>query len=1093
MSDIAEKRIQQFHKIKHVTNLLLPYEKEVNRSNSRVISSLLYNLYTDLQAIEDPESIMSKVNTDLVLIPLIRLYKSMTNTEKYGYDVFIEPWLKIMHFLLSRTLLKTWMPPKFTIELFSLFSRLIGQTKQSDEIKYLAVLCLSSSLPAKYKEGRYSSFKESVYYGLAQSLQTNDFLPVASTGIVALLSVIQQDQDIKLRLESLNVLSQLLFDNIRDHDSLAVYLPGVTSKLCATLSRKGEKENHQIMCAGLKVLGELIQMVMCDEDNDTLEEINSFQDVLAHYKEDKQEPIETSGKKRNKAWYAQSKQSLANVMSQILKIRLYPDWRTRQAFVEFAYTLLSSCARTLDNCIQPLLELMVLHMDDAYAEVSNTCQIKMQLLATQPAFEVTIVPILKEELYDWIMKFPKYMISRDESEKTNAMGLITGFILLLREQSASVLSGVLDRASDGWMTALEIDKDSLNVLEEKKAEQFIELETSAEKATPMYPKIRLKHAVTDITTGKLTRLLNVVGRFCDLKSWIQHFMRYLAPENSVLNDPQAAFIVHSLLSGAFSFNADTEVNDWIQDVDEVEDSRKLKLRVITLDVLKDTMDLLTRATFTTTKSSTVTTASSFQLDEESGYILTVCFGLQIVGLTASILGQDELQDQFITLLYPLLAHLGSANVYIHTYALITLDSIALLCGLDSAKELAIQNIDYIINMISQHISVLSENARVPLVLKALIHVGGYASIGYLDDTVLEIYDALERYNSNDWLCIQLCGVLFEIVQTMERNLPKKSQRSSQENTSESNETDGISPEVQSLIEKDGASEEDKDYASMEEIGKYFLERQAEGKHDELTLEQSIMDQANLPIDLPTEDEQEVKEKKEIPLNKEELMAKEIMDRSSHFLTASSPQLRSQMLILLTSGVSILSNHPSELNQLIHSFWKPIINRLNDQQNYVVLHAARLIEAVSSISTDFLSGKFVNDLWPIFKVLLKKGVMAAKTNTVSDYSIYSLYHRTQLCLLHTLTHIVQHVPINQPVVKSILEETKYYYRNGQVQEQLANGCEALFNALATQQPDTVWFYRTCLAGANLQPPSSLLDAFVIPEWMKLGTDRRAIAL
>lgn len=1072
MTDIEKQT--QFEKIKHVSQTLLSHSKQVTRGTSKTIASLLQTLYADLKTLQDPELVMSKPNIDLLLLPLITLYKAMTTQEKQGYEIIIEPWLQVMHFLLSSTLIKLWMPAKFTLELFSLFSNLLSQ-KYSDEIKYLAVLCLSCTLPAKYKEGRYSSFNQSVYFALSKSFQTDAFLPMASQGVMALLMMIEQAQDIKLRLELLRVLSQLLFDNIRDADLLSVFFPGIVSKLCKTLSQR-PKENHQIMCSSLKVLSELIETVMSDQDNSTLVAIDSFETALSQSKE--QSPSTNDPKKtRDKSWYTKSKQNLSNVMSQILKIRLYPDWRTRQAFVEFAFTVLSNCARTLDNCIQPLVEMMVLHMDDSYAEVSNTCKLRMQLLSTNPSFEDTIVPTLKQELYEWIMKFPKYMISRDEMEKTNAISFITGYILLLANQSSTVLSLVLDRASDGWMTALEIDKDSLNILEQKESQQFIELES--QKSTPVYPKIRFRHLVTDLTTTKLTRLLNVIGKYCDLKNWIYHFMRYLSSDSNMSNDPQAAYIVHSLLSGAFTLDTD----DWINESEDL-DHLKSKLKVITLDVLKDTMDLLTRATVNTSNSTTITTSSSsFQLDEESGYILTVCFGLQLIGLTSTILSQQDLQDQLITMLYPLLAHLGSSNVYIHTYALITLDSIALVCGLDSAKDLAIQNIDYIINMISQHISVLSDNPRVPLVLKALIHVGGYASIGYLDDSVLEIYDALERYHSNDWLCIQLCSVLFEIIQTMEKNLPE----TTRDNVPELIEPEqGVSLEIKSFIEQEN-DDVDKEHASMEEIGKYFLQRQAAGKHDDMTLEQSILDQGDLPMDLPADTdkaEQEVEETKPIPLTKEELMVKEIMDRSSHFLTASSPQLRSQMLILLTSGVSILSNHPTELNQLIHSIWIPILNRLKDPQNYVVLHAAHLIERLSSVSTDFLSRKFIDDLWPQFKLLLRKATVAAKNNTLSDYSIYSLYHRTLLCLFKTLTQIIYHVPINQPMVKEMLEEIKYYYKNDQVHAKLSSACQQLFNALSTQQPDTVWFYQTCFDTCKLDSPSPLLDPFIIPQWMQV---------
>lgn len=1118
MADIEVQTPSLLEEVKKLSNSLNALPTPLTRSDSRSAANLLNDMLEILEGVQNPEEAVNQVVSQVVILSAFAVFKSMTQGDRHGYEIVIEPWLKIMHFLLSKTLTQTWMPREFTIQLLVLFTRYISPnqgveqqtTKYSDEIKFSAVQCVSATFPAKYKEGRYDTFEENnLYYEFAEAMRNAAFVPIASPCVLGLSDMIRDEHNINLRLEALRVLSQVLMDNIYEVDLLADLLPGVASRLCATIAQKAEKENHQIMCSSLDVLGELISKVMSDQFNDTLVEFNSFQDIVDHYKQNQQATSSTEDKQpsqqhqhRDKAWYHKTKDSLKNVMGPIFKNRYYSDWRTRLAFVEFANTLLSNCARTMDNCVQPLVEIMILHTDDAYGEVSNKCQVLMQLLSTKPAWKTDIVPTLQEELYYWMKKFPQYMISRDETEKTNAMSLITGYILTLGDQASSTLFNVLPRIADNWMTALEIDKDSLNILEEKQSEKIIELEKDGTRTpTPIYPKIRLKYAVTDHTTAKLSRLLNVIGKYVDLKTWIYHFMRYISADNAESNNPQAAYVIHSLLSGAFALDVDgpaTDLKDWVDTLYDTDDHSNLKLKSIILQVLKETMDILDSATSTSKKFSALTTKRSesiFSLDEESGHILTVCFGLQIVGLTASILDQEALQDELITMLYPLLTHLGSANVLIRTYALITLDAVAIVCGLENAQELAIANIDYIINSISQHISLLSHYARLPQMLKALIHVCGYKCIGFLDDSVLEIYDALDRYASNEWLCIQLCGVLFEVIQTLAKNAPKVTPQAPTTATKDDIEAasgEEVSMEIKSFIEnkEDIYGYEAEEYKSMEEIGKYFLDRQAKGEHDDLTLQQ-VMEQGNLPMDLPKEDDENGDqglpngEEDKIPLNKEEIMAKEIMEKASHFLTASSPQLRSQMLILLTSGVTTLAKHPQELNQLIFGMWDIIVNRFKDPQNYVVLQAATLVERLSEVSTDYLSRKFDKDLWPLFKTLLRKGTTAAISNTLSDYSIYSFYHRTQMCLLNTLTRIALYVPISQPMIKEILEETKYYYHNDQVQEQLTDSCKKLFKALSTQQPDTVSLYEISMQQDKYTQiaASPLLDDIVIPEWMK----------
>ncbi|KAL7313480.1 hypothetical protein PS15m_007224 [Mucor circinelloides] len=1110
---MSEAQIELHDRLQKLGSTLEDYAKKVSKTNSRQVAGLLNDILRTLQDVDEPDSTITKVHMLATLLPLLTVYKSMTMEEKSGYQIIVEPWLKIMHFLLSKTHIKMAMPPNFAIELIVMFTTLLDQSSSpaniprptsppSEEIKHLAVKCLSAALPISRKEPWYEALE------LAAAVQQESFFLIASQVTIALLNTIRLEHNLQLRLDAIQTLTQLLVDNIRDTDKITELLPGVISKLCLTMTQKSEKEHHLLVCGLLEAIGELISTVLNDRENTTLERFSSFEDIVNQYKQppsdqpQQQQPPNTKKTLRNKEWYAHVKRELRLMFGQILRLKLYPDWRTRLAFVDFANTLLSTCSRTLDNCVQLLLDVLVLHADDAYPQVSAVCQSHMRRLLASASFGDVITPILKDNLYQWIMQFPQYVISKDEQEKTVAMSLISGMIMLLGDQAESVLAMVLSRASDGWMTALEIDKNSLDILEEKNSERLIELGTldadGKTSATPLYPRIRFKHIVTDMSTAKLNRLLNMIGKYCDLSSWVHHFMRYVSMDSQELNDPQAAYIVHALLSGYYTCDAADETDAWLVQDDLEQESasrdKKLQLEKIAAQVLNDTMEILSAATRTNIQSralstTTTTTTTTASLDDESGHVLTVCFGLQIIGLAAYILDQAYLQEQLITILYPLLAHLGSSNVYIHTYALITLDTIALACGLDGAKTLVIDNIDYIINSISQHISVLTSNARVPLVLKALIHVGGYASIHYLDDTVEEIYDALERYSLDEWLCAQLCGVLFEVIQTLENNIPPPSPLN-KSNVPKSPRDDThalVSPEVLSFIQQK-EDVVDQEFRSMEEIGKYFLQRQKEGLHDNLTLDQ-IMEQGNLPMDLPANKDNDNGEDdnqdddKPIPLTHEQHMAQDIMDKASHFLTVSSPKLRSQILSLMTSGVHILSDHPVELNKLVYSMWPSIANRFNDPENYVVLQAARLVEQVSQVSTDFLSRKFTADLWPRFKSLLQKGVSAAQSDpTTTGYSVYSLYHRTQLCLLNTLAQVAHHVPVKQDLIKDILQTTRYYYKNDQVHQQLNTACQALFEGLATQQADTVWLYQQ-QPGSVLNPPNSnVLHVFRVPEWM-----------
>ncbi|KAI9243991.1 hypothetical protein BY458DRAFT_423896, partial [Sporodiniella umbellata] len=618
-------------------------------------------------------------------------------------------------------------------------------------------------------------------YQLVSVIRTESFLPKASQGIKGLIDIVQHEKNVQLRLDALVTLNQYLIDNISNIDLIAVMFPGTVSKLCTTLSQNPEKENHTVVSSILYSLGELIETLMSDEKNNTLIEINTFQDV------------------------------------------------------------------TLDNCVKLLINVIVLHRDDAYTEISNKALVYMESLRHYPSFESVIVPVLKDELYECLMGFPKHMISGDEQEKINAMSLICGLILFLESESKSVLSTALSKSSDGWMTALEIDKDSLSTLEERMSQRFIEQAGETSQGAPLYPKIRLKYTINDATSEKLIRMLNIIGKYCDIQNWTQHYLRYLSVDNIENSEPQALFVVHALLSGVFASEGhlkdDELFDDWL-DFENEGSGKPVFLEKLSLQVLNNTANMLTSAASASSEVSyqiTNVVPSASPKDQDSSYVLNVCFGLQMVGLIASNINVEDLRELLINMLYPLLAHLGSSNIYIHAYALITLNVIASKCGLENAKELAIENIDYVINMVSQHISTLSIHNRIPFVLKALISVSGYESIKYLEDTVQEICDTLDRYHHNDELSSDLCGVLFEVVQVVEKSVICHVQNTEETEADQSLLPENfVSDEIRNFIENEGDLDEDyTNHKSMEEIGKYFLDRQERGLNENLTLEKAI--------------------------------------------------------------------------------------------------------------------------------------------------------------------------------------------------------------------------------------------------------------
>ncbi|CAO3579520.1 unnamed protein product [Absidia cylindrospora] len=513
------------------------------------------------------------------------------------------------------------------------------------------------------------------------------------------------------------------------------------------------------------------------------------------------------------------------------------------------------------------------------------------------------------------------------------------------------------------------------------------------------------------------------------------------------------------------------------------------------------------------KATAMMADNATRVDLEGNRVVTICLGLQIVSLAVGVLGKEKTTEHLITLLYPILAHLGSTNVAIHSYARIALDSIALICGERNGRLLAMSNMDYIINSVSQRIWMLYDNPQAPLVLKALVHVCGLTSLDYLQDSVEEIFYALDRYYLHEGLCRQLCGVLVEIVQTAATSISAATVVDSDDKQSSGGDDDGdrnestaesVSSPIKEFIKQHKHATEEASTVfdtpnTMDDIGKYFMSQRKDGKEDKDILE--LMAQTEAAGKDQDNDNENATDgggddtggnqktnDSTVPLTNTQDLTLKIMLKSTHFLTSPSDQLRSQMLQLFTDGVRILATKTDKLDPVIHQAWPLIMNRLDDTTHYVAFYAAKLVQVLAETRGEFIAQRFMDNVWPRYQRLLDQGNINMSTATLI-YSTYSYPHRLQRCLLETLVRAADHIPLNQPVVLAMVESTTWLLSETHVHPELQALAIRLYLTLFRHHPDTVWLHVfTLLETPVLQPPQLRddldikLNALVVPDWM-----------
>ncbi|KAI8147787.1 armadillo-type protein [Fennellomyces sp. T-0311] len=1080
MSRPSVEILDFFHVVLSIRNeLQTDLSEPTTRESSTKIVSQLDKLNNILNTTSDLETKCDQRMTNFIFTTLMPVAHWLKTTQ-VPHDRVLEAWLRCMHAVLAKTHWHMSSPPQMAEQLLILFTTYINAAKP-EEAQQLAVQCISTILSA-VNENEHS----------LQVLRDLKCRPQMAACIAALLDVIRRGDALSLRVDAMHTLATMLLETLGEVDIVATLLPGVVSTLGRTIYQKQEKENHKILSLALDILGDIIVFVLRDEcaPEFIVQDVQSLHALAAHMKG--KQPVDKMQETIQK-FYETSKTMIKKQLDFILGIRTYnTDWRVRRSMVRTCGKLLSRCSRTLENCTALLLKTIVLHIDDEYTQVGAEAQFQINEIMQAPAFEQSIIPTLKENLSDSIVYAPSVLISGDEGDKVNAMALITGYVLILGNRHAGeVLDSAISKTLDAWLAALEIDRDGLNVLEEQgqKNSRYLEFyDGYADDSEPVsvweqpslvYPKTHFKHLVADRTVAQAGRMLNVIGRIGNLTYWRDLLMNCFQSDGDQDVQPQAAYMIHSLLSGASSAESDSITARWLDlQSDDEKDEETSKIKAIALQVLHEIVSLVIDPTTKTRTSVVPLGHHKINPELESAEVLATCFSLQIVGLVACILEMEYVQDELITLLYPLLAHLGSPNVFIHTYALITLDAIALVCGQRGARQLAIENIDYIINMVSQRISVLEDNLRAPLVLKALIRIGGPGTIDYLDDTVEEIFDALDGYHMDGWSCAQLCSVLTEIVRVLYRK--NAAVVADDEVMAESNQSDDqISDEIQELIDADSKGAEDTtETATMEEIGKYFLDRQEKDKKPK------SMDPNDLLLDDGDDGDDEYQNEKPAddtpePLSRSQQMTLDIMTKARHFLTAGSPQLRVEMLGLFAAGTKVLALRIDKFGVLVNGAWPSIMQRLWDDENMVVLQAVAVIGSIAESLKDFVSGRF-KDLWPRFKELLKQG-----RGESYHYSAFSYHHRLHHAILLTLASVVEYCQIEASKMPEIMGQVKWYM-DERLNAELQESAVKVLEAIGKRDPDTVWLHMMSLLSNNestIVDDSGSFEPFSIPEWMR----------
>ncbi|CAG8441657.1 4040_t:CDS:2, partial [Acaulospora colombiana] len=1123
-SDLDEQRQAAFLQLRPLC-LSLMNSTTTSREKIQEVIRNINSLHSTLEAIPEASKVLDFNLIKYIFFPLSKLYNNSALRES---DRFLEGFLNCIQFLLSTSWHNYMMPDQFK-QLLILFVSIIGGSLSSgskesvkeekliennfisEETKLAGVKCILDLLPQQ-SDHDFDNFQPIRRELLLTELRDMKLRAVVGRCVYVLLEIIANERFLQLRLTAVEALQQLI-KCIEDPGIVAAFLPGVLSTLSKTMVRD-QKENHMLLVKTVEALTIIIRIVMNDKVNEGLfyraDSLRDLKDVWASSDSfrDNSDPtsfrtsdtLQTSSStpppatsatiyvERTKSWLRATKMQIKILIGHIFTIRNHSSWQLRLAFVKFSHNLLFYCLNSLDNCASLLIETLVFYLNDDYEQVSIPCKGYLKELRMHPNFNEILTPNLKEGLNSWLTSLPRYLVGLDENAKYNALTLVAGFVFLLGSEIQTVINILLRRVSDGLLNALEFDTEDVRIIEDRlligqyedlAEEPFVPESVHAlDHSLPPFPHRKYKYIRERRVISTISTVIRLIGYFGKVEFLIEHFLAYVRDADSKRFHAQCIFIVNELLLGASGIEINFENLETANPTNAVDDAKRiaksllreyLEMSATTLELVEDSKSLVKshrdkRTATDLTIGLTDKSSINKSLESQNRFILINCFILEGIACIARVMAK-EFKVELIDALYPILEKVGETNSRVHRTADVALHHVAIWCGYSSKKNLVFENADYLVNAVSRKLNHIALDSRTPQVLTAMIRIVGHPLLSYLDDSIEEIFEALDAHHMKFHLLCQLTTVLFAAVSVIANSHKNEFVEVSNSKvtvleddclSSHSHANAGISKEIEEFIASHSSQDAHanlpkEEYATLEEIGQYFLnihkskEEAGDGEIDDVPKHENDSER------IPTDDE--TSDSKPKPTRSQSTCLK-IIDKVLHSLTSASPQLRFLVLDIIRIALPVLQSIPNELYPLVHRIWPSVVNRLRDDEQYVVLGAARLIQGVSISCGDFFTSRVVQDVWPSFQDLLSQQATSDKEYLdLSNYA-FSRSHRIKKVILETMKVVARRVLLSNQVISQIIDRM-WPFLSEDIHEDLQEAALELFRELANRDANTTW--------------------------------------
>ncbi|BGP30843.1 hypothetical protein JCM10296v2_002602 [Rhodotorula toruloides] len=788
------------------------------------------------------------------------------------------------------------------------------------------------------------------------------------------------------------------------------------------------------------------------------------------------------------SWLRFTVSSLSTLFSALSPLASHESPTVRVALVGFLSGTISRCGQTLDEAVEGPLEGLLLLASDEWDDVRGPARRALLAAFTQPTGDTIELrhplTLAARIIRRRLAALPRSLRQRDEQAVRHGAGIVRSALELLpTSQAGNTGAGILegiDRWSWTLLDAIDFERvpSAGRAVEGGMALAWITDADAPDATQPLatFSPIRLRGISDPQTVDALDLLWQALGQMAAsserLGDVAEQFLGVvLGPRRG---DPAAVtslWVLDGVLRGArvdqvsktnkkvlrqtvralLALLEDLEEN---VDVDAPTEDATMRndMSVEHLEVAETdgTMPQLIvhKAGVTETPSldeyKPVASVSSLRDARASQRTLLEALALRLLAANASLLG-SSFQPFLMQALYHVLAYLSpTTHPFLRAYAQATLQAISDATAYASPQNLVLANVDYVVNSVSQRLSVSRLEPSAPLVLVEMIRLVGKPIVPMVQDLVDDVFEALDDFHGYDEITVGLWAVLDSLLKVMEEDLPPpRSHRANAEH-----------------------ADADCDWRAFEE---WYRTRRDQAEGDENDVEEinpqrpfesgfkSNKEREDGPAEFPSD--------AVTPATRPQVVTAQILSKALYFLSHQSPFLRARVLSLIASAVPLLAcpaleatttagTRASDLLPVIHRAWPFILNRLADPELFVVVEAAALIEALAVHAGEFMARRILDDVWPRFRTTLAKQELEDRKSAIAGSTRYSSSHRLYRSILRTLVQVARDVPLKEDVLweQAVLARR---FLSTKVDPELQVCASELYKALGLINPDAIW--------------------------------------